>query len=396
MKKEHNIFTYAKKELGQDAFIALLCALHDSENTSEKELSQNFIKFLFQNDKVPEYDKLEIKTQYCNIDVLLTFYHNEEPIMYLIIEDKTDSEEHDGQIQKYINKIRYGEKYKEGKKTNELVGLDKISVVYYKTGHLLKSDSNLTDTYDSKNNNLEERQTRWRFVPKDSEQKRLTNITEKNKDLYSFKILELPGIYWFFYNHEGTIHNSQNDILIAYLENLESQHSAYCADKLPINEPTAAIWAKVFDEFVKKYTEEHQNSDMKFEVNKYSGDYWEVRISSSINMGEKEASTNPVMLYNSRDTNTIRFVNKENTNPDIQVKFTQNPDKNKSHNDNIFSYKLNINSETITTDLIKKLLNAICDNYEKILSGTTNEKFMINIKEGENVTVFEKNSKCIR
>ncbi len=201
MKKEHNIFTYAKKELGQDAFIAMLCALNDSENIYEKELSRNFIKFLFIVDKDFDYDKVEVQTQYCNIDVLLTFYENNNPIHYLIIEDKTDSEEHDGQIQRYINKISYGKDYKTGDENTKtpIVNLNKISVVYYKTGHLLKSDSNLADTYDK--NKQPNKKTRWRFDHKDSEQKRLNNIRKQNNNLNSFKILELPCIYNFFWKN---------------------------------------------------------------------------------------------------------------------------------------------------------------------------------------------------
>lgn len=378
MKKEHNIFTYAKKELGQDAFIAMLCALNDSENIYEKELSRNFIKFLFEDGQVPKYDKVEVQTQYCNIDVLLTFYENNNPIHYLIIEDKTDSEEHDGQIQRYINKIRYGKNYKAGTINKVLVNLNKISVVYYKTGHLLKSDSNLADTYDK--NKQPNKTTRWRFDHKDSEQDRLTLIAGNNKDLRSFKILELPCIYNFFWKNTEYIYRSQNDILIGYFENLRIQFTTYEAGNLPEDAPTAAIWGRVFDEFVSEYKYHHNNTNMRFAVYNYSGQYWELSMSSIFYKWANNYSTNPVMLYNSRDFNKIRFVNKENTSPQLQKKYTNSPNPSQKHNDNIFSHEFNPSiSKPITKDLINKLLYAIVEKYENILNNNQGP-FAIDIK----------------
>lgn len=361
MKKEHNIFTYAKKELGQDAFIAMLCALNDSENIYEKELSRNFIKFLLDG-KALDYDKVEVQTQYCNIDVLLTFYMNNAPIQYLIIEDKTDSEEHDGQIQRYINKISYGKDYKTGDEDNKtpIVNLNKISVVYYKTGHLLKSDSNLADTYDK--NKQPNKTTRWRFDHKDSEQDRLTLIAGNNKDLRSFKILELPCIYNFFWKNTEYIYRSQNDILIGYFENLRIQFTTYEAGNLPEDEPTAAIWGRVFDEFVLDYTHRNNNSNLRFAVYRWSGQYWEVCISSII--GANKSSIYPVMLYNSRRPNLIKFVNKENTDKTIQDYFTKNRNTNTKQNEVIFSYVLSSAISKPTTQLINNLLKAICNKYE--------------------------------
>lgn len=375
-KEEHNIFTYAKKELGQDAFIALLCALYNSENQYEKDLSEKFISFLFEDGQCPIYNQIEILTQYSNIDVLIKFYNNNEPIKYLIIEDKTDSEEHGGQIEKYINKIR------KVNKNNDSC----ISVVYYKTGHLLKSNSELSDTNDKKK--PEEKKTRWRFQSKVSEFNRLKDIKNKKcQNLNSFKILDLESIYHFFYVNQKYIYDSNNDILICYFENLKRQYNAYIADELPADNPTAPIWAKVFDEFVQDFKKNKEGSSLRFDVNKYSGQYWEVRISSYKGVDEKEepqASKYPVMLYNSRVQNRIRFVNKENTDDEVQEKFIerQRLNKKEKQNESIFSYKLDTQNADLTVAFIKNLLNVICKNYENIVNNPNNgQKFYIDENE---------------
>ncbi len=371
-KKEHNIFTYAKKELGQDAFIALLCALYNSENQYEKDLSEKFISFLFEDGQCPIYNQIEILTQYCKIDVLVKFYLNNNLIMYLIIEDKIDSEEHDGQIKKYINDIR--------KVNNNSC----ISVVYYKTGHLLKSNSELSDTYDKKKQ--KERKTRWRFQSKVSEFNRLKDI-KKCQNLNSFKILDLESIYHFFYVNQKYIYDSNNDILMRYFENLKRQYDAYFAVELPTDNPTAPIWARVFDEFVQYFKKNKKGSSLRFDVNKYSGQYWEVRISSYKGVDEKEepqASKYPVMLYNSRVQNRIRFVNKENTDNEVQEKFIerQRLNKKEKQNESIFSYKLETQNADLSVAFIKNLLNVICTKYENIVNNTNNgQKFYIDEKE---------------
>lgn len=380
IKKEHNIFTYAKKELGQDAFIALLCALYDSENKYEKDMSKKFISFLFIGYTCPKYSKIEVLTQYSNIDVLVKFYYNNKPIKYLIIEDKTDSEEHGGQIENYITKIIEDKNFQ--KENGNKIVSNQISVVYYKTGHLLKSDSELSDTYDKKIQT--DRKTRWRFKGnKDigfySEFNRLKKNKRKAKKLNSFKILNLKLIYIFFKHNEEIIYNSQNDILISYYENLKRQYDAYIADELPADNPTAPIWAKVFDKFVLDFKKNKKGSSLRFDVNKFSGQYWEVRISSVKNRDCKtKASKYPVMLYNSKEPWKIRFVNKENTDNNVQLSFTDTPNRIQKQNESIFSYKLETQNAEFTVAFIQNLLNKICKRYENIVNETNNgQKFYI-------------------
>jgi len=121
-----NIFSYATSELSQDAIICYILEWAKIEN---KELNNDLhnlaIKFLnslfdkFKGIKQPtKYEKIEIKKQYENIDILCII--NDE--YAIIIEDKTNTKNHSDQLQRYFNKIE-----KDFSDT-------KILPIYFKTG----------------------------------------------------------------------------------------------------------------------------------------------------------------------------------------------------------------------------------------------------------------------
>lgn len=136
-----NIYDYATTEYAQDAFIAWMCDNFHSTNINKKNLAERFIEFLFQTGKVPSYTDLKVDTQVSDIDVLVTFFKDEHEVHYLIIEDKTYSAEHDDQIRKYISTLQ---KIKN-------CSLKKISVAYYKTGHITVNDKEVVDQDNRKN-----------------------------------------------------------------------------------------------------------------------------------------------------------------------------------------------------------------------------------------------------
>lgn len=93
---QNNLFSYATKELSQDAFICWLCsyALEDAEKSDEqlilcaKKMVYEFMKRGIE--EAVEYDKihlLKIEKQVKNIDVLLTVKYMGE-IYKIIVEDK--------------------------------------------------------------------------------------------------------------------------------------------------------------------------------------------------------------------------------------------------------------------------------------------------------------------
>jgi len=106
-----NLFTFATSELSQDAFLAWLCSWAKPElvanDASLNSCAQSFIKILFDKcDKpchktCPDIKTIRIQKQYYGIDVLCIV--NEQ--YYIIIEDKTNTKDHSGQLLRYANEI---------------------------------------------------------------------------------------------------------------------------------------------------------------------------------------------------------------------------------------------------------------------------------------------------
>jgi len=124
--RKPNLFTYATSELSQDAIICWLLEWGKLENKDiNKELHQVSILFLnslfdkFHDIETPkQYNSIKIYKQYKNIDVFCVI-NNEYAI---IIEDKTDTKNHSGQLEKYFEQI------------NKKFDKSKILPIYFKTG----------------------------------------------------------------------------------------------------------------------------------------------------------------------------------------------------------------------------------------------------------------------
>ena len=134
----NNIFNFATSELSQDAFICWLCnwVNFDDNSLSEDEkklklLATEFIEKML-GEKL-EDRKVSIKRQYQKIDVLLEIQNKTEFItneneknpvvdIYVIIEDKVETESHSDQINRYKKLISKKNKSKA-----------QIKTVYYKT-----------------------------------------------------------------------------------------------------------------------------------------------------------------------------------------------------------------------------------------------------------------------
>ncbi|MCY3639424.1 MAG: hypothetical protein OXH37_00210, partial [Gammaproteobacteria bacterium] len=138
MKNAPNLFTYATKELSQDAVICWLIewSAHDSdaELDSDSELARlgrNFVVSLLNHKRDAKTNlndgplEVEIHRQDNGIDVLARI--NKRHV--LLIEDKTDSQPHSGQL----------ERYKEGVLSDQtrLKGVlqEDLCAIYFKTGN---------------------------------------------------------------------------------------------------------------------------------------------------------------------------------------------------------------------------------------------------------------------
>lgn len=107
-----NIFDHATTELSQDAFFAWLMCWADMEYAQQHpvmhETGRRFIAWLFERAgrSVPEYEKVEVKRQYKNIDLLVALHGKQGPLVYVLIEDKTYTTDHATQMSGYVAKVR--------------------------------------------------------------------------------------------------------------------------------------------------------------------------------------------------------------------------------------------------------------------------------------------------
>lgn len=124
--KKPNLFNFATSELSQDAF---LCYLF---NYAKEEYRENIKEYKFANFILKEILKkcdlenldiksLDIKKQFYGIDILLII--NEKN--FIIIEDKTNTNERNKQLEGYRDKITQLFSKK---------GIESLKTVYYKTG----------------------------------------------------------------------------------------------------------------------------------------------------------------------------------------------------------------------------------------------------------------------
>ena len=123
-----NIFEFATSELSQDAFFAWLikCACPHYMAIDEElcKLGQSFVKLLAQNDNLL-IEKIDVGRQWKNIDIWVEV--NDD--IFIAIEDKTETTEHDKQLERYKEIVH--EEY-DGHR-------DKLYFVYLKTGNEPKS-----------------------------------------------------------------------------------------------------------------------------------------------------------------------------------------------------------------------------------------------------------------
>ncbi len=127
---ENNLFDFATSELSQDAF---LCWCLNWYNSSQPmallyPMAKELLALLGEPDLAPD-QKLTIRHQFHKIDVLVVLQGKDRAI---IIEDKTDTSEHDDQIARYRDTLQ-----KLSEDERRALGISdkvKIQTVFFKTG----------------------------------------------------------------------------------------------------------------------------------------------------------------------------------------------------------------------------------------------------------------------
>ena len=145
-----NLFSHATKELSQDAMICWLVSCADEAAGSLRECGLAFVRTLFragfpdETGKVPVLDRNGEKTGYdgpCEVEKVWPPYRQYERIdvyfqaeidgktVTFLIEDKTDTREHSGQLGRHLDAVRTDEEPE-----------DLIKPVYFKTGYLFDDE----------------------------------------------------------------------------------------------------------------------------------------------------------------------------------------------------------------------------------------------------------------
>lgn len=106
MSKTKNIFSYATKELSQDAFLRWLFENWNSNESDVREASRKLIKKIIGKDEKKDINIMSLKThaQDHKIDILVDCVIDNESYI-IAIEDKTTSFEHSNQINTYKNYV---------------------------------------------------------------------------------------------------------------------------------------------------------------------------------------------------------------------------------------------------------------------------------------------------
>lgn len=138
MKDKNNLFKYATKELSQDAFLCWsINWLNESEEHPLYQYGKEMLDLFLGDEKKEKYCDVKILRQYEKIDVLVMFKDENGGSHALIIEDKTNTSEHDNQMKKYEEKLN--DKLKSDDSIKSYVNA-KIHLAYVKTGIMYDYD----------------------------------------------------------------------------------------------------------------------------------------------------------------------------------------------------------------------------------------------------------------
>lgn len=142
--QENNLFSFATKELSQDAVICWCVNWYNYKESKLYPLAVELLKLFVDFDEAID-DELLIQQQLFNIDVLLYFKKSGKTV---IVEDKVYTSEHGDQIDKYIKVLENLSKDEKIKYNIENSDKGRISTVYFKTGFFYDDDKLVQDKVD--------------------------------------------------------------------------------------------------------------------------------------------------------------------------------------------------------------------------------------------------------
>lgn len=233
MSIENNLFSFATKELSQDAIIAWL--INKSCVNATDETGRNFLCNLMGWETSEKFKITNVIRQYKSIDVFVEIEKDNRKEA-IIIEDKTDTFLHDFQMLKYIGKI--AEEKEKGK-----IKYNKIHFVLVKTGaipeleedkfkfekdlinKIKETDDNSKILDEIKKRNFAEINASYnlRLSKETVDEKTLKSIRKYSKE--NDKTIEVHAIYKNYIKYVSSLNaTSQDKILEHYQEYINKQN----------------------------------------------------------------------------------------------------------------------------------------------------------------------------
>lgn len=373
-----NFFSFSLHERTQDAFVAWLCSCYNEPVSSVKHIvAEEFIKKLL-GVKLPgvnvNFQSVEVETQIYGIDILLTLknVNNSRNDYYVVIEDKTNSKIHDNQLVTYIrNLIAKG------------VSQNRIFVVYYKTGHIAKTPDCITLKDKDK--------CEYKFDPYvKSEYDEVMSIKKTTyPNLAGMKICDLDDIHDFFCNNP-LISRCGCFILDDYAGHIDAEYNRYNSGVIDAKEGrTESQWGRIFDEAI----ERNKSKNLLFKL-AFTGSYWEIYVTKKLTGTGVQTCTDPILNVRSTIFEEVRFTSIEKKTPKIYFfvfnRLTTSPALKKNEKsatyiiptDNTTFYHDKLTSSNylesnISEKDLKDLLDAICEEYERVCNSGFNDPFSL-------------------
>ena len=228
-----NIFEFATKELSQDAFISWFIA-----NCNEPGLEKDayaFINLLTNkqhNFKPGDIKEIEIKQQENNMDIIVDFWTANDKVSsshyVMVIEDKTNSSAHSGQLKKYADEMNKWSVEKERRHK-----------IFYKANNFTDQDRN-----------------------------ELKKGNEGYPENDHWKPFDIEQIYAFF----SKVETKTSEILTAYIEHIKQIYEDLT--KSPIRKPIKSWNFNNYTTFFSEEIEKEFKESSEFKQN-YHSESWQ-------------------------------------------------------------------------------------------------------------------------
>lgn len=363
----NNFFTFSLHERTQDAFVAWLCSCYNEPVSSNlHKVAEGFIKELLGVNV--NFQAVEIETQKYDIDILLTLKNVDDTgnDYYVVIEDKTNSKIHNNQLVKYIDKLIKAKG----------VSQDRIFVVYYKSGYVantpdcIKLVNNITCQYD--------------FDPYvKSEYEEVMSVKTTYPNHAGMKICDLDDIHNFFCSNP-LISKCGCFILDDYADYIDAAYNQYHSGVIDAKGGrTDRQWERIFDESITRNKSKYP--DLLFKL-AFTGSYWEIYVTKTPAGSGVRTCTDPILNVRSTifegNPPKIHFLvfSGLTTSPALKMHAKSAAYDIPTYNPTFYHGKLissNYQQPMIRRKHIDALLDAICEEYERVCNSGFNVPFSL-------------------